>query len=31
VRDLVLPGFEYVGVDPSQARGWFETHAARSR
>ena len=28
VRDLVLPGFEYVGVDPSQARGWFETHAA---
>jgi hypothetical protein len=26
VRDLVLPGFEYVGVDPTHARAWFEAH-----
>lgn len=26
VRDLVLPGFEYVEIDCTKARAWFETH-----
>jgi len=29
VRDLVLPGFDYVEIDSTRARAWFETHIAR--
>lgn len=28
VRDLVLPGFEYVAVDTAAARAWFDDHCA---
>lgn len=31
VRDLVLPGFDYVDVDSTRARAWFETHVAPAR
>ncbi len=26
VRDLVIPGFAYIGVDVTEARAWFESH-----
>jgi hypothetical protein len=31
VRDVVLPGFEYVEVDATRARAWFDTHTAGQR
>lgn len=30
VRELVLPGFDYVEVDSTRARAWFETQAGRA-
>jgi hypothetical protein len=27
VRDVVLPGFAHVGVDPTHARSWLESYA----
>ena len=27
VREVVLPGFEYLGLDVATARAWFEDHA----
>jgi hypothetical protein len=31
VRDLVLPGFEHVGVDARAARAWYARRAAIER
>ena len=28
VRELVLPGFDYVDVDATRARAWFDAHSA---
>jgi hypothetical protein len=28
VRDLVLPGFEYIDIDCTKSRAWFDAHAA---
>lgn len=31
VRDLVLPGFDHVGIDTAGARAWFAAHMSTSR